>query len=338
MRLETKQILALALLGGGALWMTACGGGTTRGSEEPSMQPAAVEAEVPGEAPPAGVEGPGTASGEVADTAAEPAQPEPSEKERELALKERELEVRERELALEEARLAEQKAARRSTPRPTQPPAPAAEPRPEPVPEPEAAEPVTETAAAPAPLPEPEPEPREVLVRLPAGTELEVEFLSRLASDLNQPGDTFRARVIQPISEGGVLAVPADSEVVGRVVEAVSVQNKVGGQARLALEFTDLVLPSGTTAPIEATFAEQAKKETGKDAATIGGAAAAGALLGRILDRGDSKTKGTIIGAVVGAAAGTAAAAKTRGNEVEIPDGWVTRLVLGQPVELWVRR
>lgn len=318
---------ALVLLAAGALWTAACGGGSTSGEPSPqapeiveaAAEPAA-SAETPTSAEPA--EGPDTAM---------------TEKERELALRERELEIKEREIALQEAELAARERAAReaererraAAPRPAAPAAPAPEPR---------SEPERTAAAEPPPPPPPvEPEPEEVYVLVPAGTELDVEFLSRLASDLSAPGESFRTRVIEPVYAEGLPAIPAGAEIVGRVVEAAPVDKKVGGRSRLTLEFTDLVLPSGTTAPIAASFAERGKSETKRDAATIGGAAAAGAILGRILER-DDKSKGTLIGAIVGAAAGTAAAVKTQGEEVEIPVGAVLRLRLSDPVEVSVPR
>lgn len=132
----------------------------------------------------------------------------------------------------------------------------------------------------------------------------------------------------------GIAVIPAGSVVVGSVTEAVPLK-KIGGQAKLALEFNKLELTSGRSAPIDASFAEQGKSETGKDAATIGGAAAGGALLGRILSKND-KTKGTVLGAIVGAAAGTAVASKTKGQEVEIPAGTVITLKLDQAAQITV--
>jgi hypothetical protein len=98
---------------------------------------------------------------------------------------------------------------------------------------------------------------------------------------------------------------------------------------------TDLVLPSGETAPLAASFLREGRNETGRDAATIGGAAAGGAILGRILDR-DSKKRATVIGAILGAAAGTVIAAKTPGQEVEIPAGTVVAIELDRELRLEV--
>jgi len=207
--------------------------------------------------------------------------------------------------------------------------------------------PVTETAPAPAtpepapsfePAPAPEPlreEPRTIPVTVPAGTHLEVELTRTLASNTSSPGDAFRARVNEDVVQDGVVVIPRGSEILGEVTEAVPLK-KVGGQARLALRLTDLVLPSGRTVPVQASFVQEGRNETRRDAATIGGATASGAILGRILGKGD-RSCGSIIGALIGAAAGTAIASKTPGEEVVIPEGSVVTLRLDDSVQVRVR-
>jgi outer membrane lipoprotein SlyB len=131
------------------------------------------------------------------------------------------------------------------------------------------------------------------------------------------------------------VAIPAGSEILGEVVEAVS-PRRVGGQAKLELRFTDLVLPSGATVPIEASFVQKGRNETGRDAATIGGGAAAGAILGRVLKKGD-RSKGSVIGAIIGAAAGAVIASRTPGEEVVIPKGTRMGVRLDDSVRVRVR-
>lgn len=171
---------------------------------------------------------------------------------------------------------------------------------------------------------------------VPAGTVLEAQLLEGVSSESSEPGDIFRARIAGDVTADGGVAIPAGSEVVGVVTEAVAAR-KVGGRAKLAIKFTDLVLPSGGTVPIRASFVEEGRSQTGKDAATIGGAAAGGAVLGRILNRKD-RSKGTVIGAVIGAAAGTILASRTPGEEVVIPEGTVVNLKLDDGVEVRRRR
>jgi hypothetical protein len=167
-------------------------------------------------------------------------------------------------------------------------------------------------------------------VTVPAGTSFEVEFTKGLASNTSSVGQTFRARLLSDLRLEGTTAIPAGAEILGVVTEAVAAR-RIGGKAKLSLKITDLVLPSGSTLPIHASFLEEAKSKTGRDAATIGGAAAGGGLLGRILGQSG---KSTILGALVGAAVGTAIASRTAGEEVVIPEGSVVKLKLDEALAI----
>jgi len=240
-------------------------------------------------------------------------------RERRLAQRQAELEAREARLRREREALDQDRSEQADVDR-------QAEPAPEEVPE-DVQEPVV--------APEPEPvreEPRRIEATVPAGTTLEAELTRSVSSRTAAVGDTFRARVAQGVHQDGLLAIPAGSELVGEVTEVSSLK-RVGGQARLGLRFTDLVLPSGETVPISASFVEQGRSETRRDAATIGGAAEGGAILGRILNQGN-KTKGGVIGAIIGAAAGTAIASRTPGQDVTIAEGTTVSVRLDQSVEI----
>lgn len=265
-------------------------------------------------------------------------------REQRLAERQAELEARERQLR-ERVRTPEPRVEpRRETARKPEPepePERVAESRPaEPAEAPDTAdvvdvEPEPEREAEPEPEPEIE-EPRPEPATVPAGTVLEVEFLDSVSSQTSRPGDSFRTRVASDIREDGRVVIPRGSEIVGEVTEATPLR-KVGGRAKLSLKFTDLVLPSGQSLPIEASFVEQGRSETGRDAATIGGGAAGGAILGRILNRKD-RSKGAIIGAVIGAAAGAVIASRTPGEEVAIPEGTMVNVELNDSVRIRPRR
>ena len=182
-----------------------------------------------------------------------------------------------------------------------------------------------ETAPEPAPAPRPEP------VQVPAGTVLEAEVTRTVSSGKSAVGDTFRARVVEDVVADDRVAIPRGSEIVGEVTEAVSTR-KVGGKARLTVKFTDLVLPSGTTVPIDASFAGEGSSKTGRDAATIGGAAAGGAVIGHAI--GGNSRGGSLIGALLGAAVGAVIAAHLPGQEVTIPQGTVVHLSLNEPIQV----
>ncbi len=193
------------------------------------------------------------------------------------------------------------------------------------------AAPAPERSAEEAPA-RPRPEP--VIHTVTAGTVLDVEFLDGVSSRSSQAGDIFRARLAKDVAVEGTVVIPAGSIVKGTVTEAVSLK-KIGGTARLALDFNRLELPSGEVVPIVAGVSQAGKSETAKDAGTIAGATAGGAILGRLLSKKD-KGKGTVIGAIVGGAAGTAIAAKTKGEEIDIPPGTQLKIQLSEPAKVTV--
>lgn len=175
-------------------------------------------------------------------------------------------------------------------------------------------------------------EKRIVAVTVPASTGLEVEFLAGISSEEARVGDPVETFVFNDVMQDGRVAIPAGSVVAGQVTE-VQPAKKIGGRARLVLEFDTLRLTSGNEIAIRSSIEFVGKKQTGKDAATIGGSAAGGAILGRVLG-GDDKDKGTVLGAVVGAAIGTAVAAKNKTDPVMIESGETTELLLYEPVVL----
>jgi hypothetical protein len=322
---KTHPILP-ALLCGAALFTFACGRGEVADPAPPRLAqtqapPVAAEPQTPELQPvPRSVR----VEEQVPPPAVDRESPELSARERELADREAELDARER-------RLRQAQTQTQTRPAPSRPAAEEARPEPPRAVTPELAPP----ASAPEPEPAPEPvreEPRTASVTVPAGTQIDVEFTRRLASNTSSPGDSFRARVNQDLIQDGVVAIPAGSEILGEVTDALPLK-RVGGQARLALKFTDLVLPSGKTVPIDASFVQEGRNETRRDAATIGGVAAGGAVLGRILNRGN-RSRGSVLGAIIGAAAGTAIASKTPGEEVIIPEGSVVSLRLDDSVRV----
>lgn len=209
-----------------------------------------------------------------------------------------------------------------STPEPaTPPPAKVATEKPKPAPK---------AAATPAPAPEP------VMKTVAAGTPIELELIDGASSKTSQVGDVVAARVAKDVVVDGLVVLPAGTRVEGTVVEAVPLK-KIGGQAKLGLEFKRAQPAAGEATAIDAAYAVEGEKQSGKDAAKIGGGAAAGALLGRVISK--DKDKGTAIGAVVGAAAGTAAAAKTgQDNDVSFAAGSMIVVTLKAPVTVTVHR
>jgi len=153
-------------------------------------------------------------------------------------------------------------------------------------------------------------EPQAVSVSIPAGTSLAVTFGEMVTSETAQVGDNVTATLKSPVIAGDRVAFPAGSRVQGQVSDVKPAKKgfKDTGGA-LSISFNKIVAPDGHSASIAAGFTKLAEGSAGKKAAIIGGSAAGGLLLGKVLGK---DTKG---GALIGGAIGTAVAGGTKGKE-----------------------
>jgi len=178
----------------------------------------------------------------------------------------------------------------------------------------------------------PEPATRETEPPRPVvaeGTPLVIKLESTVSSARSQAGDTFLGRLSEPIEAGGHVLVPAGAEVRGKVLVAQG-SGRVKGRARLAVAFDRLEV-EGRKLEIETSSVDvTAEKQHGRDAKIIGGAAAAGALIGAIADGGSGAGKGVLIGG----AAGTGAVLVTKGQEIEFAAGNRVKVKLKRSVRL----
>ena len=170
--------------------------------------------------------------------------------------------------------------------------------------------------------------PSYVVVVVAAGTQFEVELLDTLSSGMNQVGDPVRGRLVGALFADGKRVAPAGAEVRGTITEVVPLK-KFGGQPRISVMFESLAVDNGTRVSVMASHTAAGKKQAGRDAAKIGGSAAAGAVIGHQVD-GD---KGKELGALIGGAIGTAVAAKT-GKEIELTAGTTIIVVLEDDVQV----
>lgn len=172
--------------------------------------------------------------------------------------------------------------------------------------------PVAAPVSAPAPAPEPPPPPPPIVV--PAGTAITVRVSQGLSSKTSQTGTPFTGVVVNSVSAGGVVAIPASSTVQGTVVTAKA-KGKVKGEGVLELALTQVSI-KGHSYPLQTSVWSQTEKGKGKrTAATTGGGAAGGALIGGLAGGG----KGAAIGAGVGAAAGFIGGGLTGNKQIEVP-------------------
>ena len=171
-------------------------------------------------------------------------------------------------------------------------------------------------------------------VTVPAGTVLPVELRTAVGSATSKVEDPVRGTLKRPVTIDGVEAVPAGSVVAGSVTEAAR-SARVKGRARVAFRFSSLDTP-GDAERLNirtATVVREAEGTKKKDAATIGGGAAAGAVIGGIVGGGDGAAKG----AAIGGGAGTGVVLSTRGKEVSLPAGTSVSVKLTEPVTVRVR-
>ncbi len=165
---------------------------------------------------------------------------------------------------------------------------------------------------------------------LAAGTVIRASLQHALTTDSNAPGDPFTAKVVDDVKMNDTVVIPMGSTVKGVVTDSRR-SGRVKGRAYMALKFTEVVLPSGQSYPLQASGTSRLAPATKKnDAMIIGGGAGIGTAIGAIAGGG----KGAAIGAATGGAAGTGAVLATRGKETGFSSGTTLNVKLTQPLKL----
>lgn len=168
---------------------------------------------------------------------------------------------------------------------------------------------------------------------IPQGTDVHVTLSTAVGSETSQVGDSLTATTTENIEIGGRMAIPAGSIIRGRVAhvnpgtKGMHISEKGGS---VVLAFDKVTTPAGDSEPLAASLTSMASS-TGKTAGIIGGSAAGGALLGKILG---GHTRDAELGAIVGGGIGTAVVAGTKGKELTIPAGTDLILTLNQPLKM----
>jgi hypothetical protein len=173
-------------------------------------------------------------------------------------------------------------------------------------------------AAAPAPA-------RPVTV--PEGTTLSIRLIDSIDSEKNSPGDTFRASVDSPVTLDDQVVIPANADVVGRIVTLQSA-GRFAGRSAVAIELTKLVVNGRSYDLHTDQFAREGSSRGKATAAKVGGGAALGAIIGGIAGGG----KGAAIGGAVGAGAGTGVSAATKGQQIRLTSEQVLNFRLESPL------
>jgi hypothetical protein len=179
-------------------------------------------------------------------------------------------------------------------------------------------------SAAPAPPP-----PQPVTVTVPANSIVTIRTIDAIDSSTNHAGEVFKASLDAPIVVDSRVIVPAGADAYVKLVSASSA-GRIAGRSELSLELASIVF-QGKTYNVASSDVKQTGASRGKrSAATIGGGAALGALIGAVAGGG----KGAAIGAAVGGGAGTGVQVLTKGQQVKIPSETRLDFTLQQPLDI----
>ena len=145
---------------------------------------------------------------------------------------------------------------------------------------------------------------------IPAGTEVSVRLGQTISSDKAKSGDSWTGTLANDIVVSGNTVAKKGDPVEGKVVTAEA-SGRLKGKAVLDLQLSSI---NGTPV-VTSTYGSEGSGHTTRNAASIGGGAAAGAVIGAIAGGG----RGAAIGSGIGGAAGAGGAAATGKKDIKYP-------------------
>ena len=148
-------------------------------------------------------------------------------------------------------------------------------------------------------------------------------------SAVNKAGEMFRASLAAPIVIRNEVIVPTGADLYLRLVDASSA-GRMAGRSGLTLQLASLEFQGQSYDLSSSEYQQTGASEGRRTAATVGGAAAVGAVIGGLIGGG----KGAAIGAGTGAGAGTVASAATKAQQIQIPAETKIDFTLQQPVSV----
>lgn len=188
------------------------------------------------------------------------------------------------------------------------------------------------------------------IVVVPAGTMFDARLATTISSEYSKIGDSVIASVSSPGVVGQQVPIPAGSQLIGQVVNAIPAKRfKAGAGGILEIRFTTLQTPDGQTYPIsasvdETTFKLQAgtggsrlAKGAAKTAAGAGIGAALGTALGAIAGGKEGVGRGAWSGAAIGGGLGVLSALAGKGGEIIIDSGFSLPIKLDQSFQAVVK-
>ena len=192
--------------------------------------------------------------------------------------------------------------------------------------------PVAQNQPQPVQAPPPPPQPTYRNVTVASGSTIPVRMTQTLDSATTEAGTPFSGVVASDILVDGIVAIPAGSNVSGRV-DAVQEAAHFKGSSMLTVSI-NTVTRRGERVEVSAEPYTVTGKGRGVNTAEkAAGGAAVGAILGGIFGGG----KGAAIGAAAGGGVGAGSQAVTRGQQVQIMSESVVRFHLNSPIAVRVR-
>jgi len=91
-------------------------------------------------------------------------------------------------------------------------------------------------------------------ITVPAETQVSIQMLSGIHTQVNHPNDLVTARILQPVYVDGRVALPSGSILDGRIT-MIRKSGHVHRPAELRLRFDEIILPDGQAQPMAAVLA-----------------------------------------------------------------------------------
>jgi hypothetical protein len=182
-------------------------------------------------------------------------------------------------------------------------------------------------------------------VNIPSGTVIELRMDTGLDSGSSQVNDAFRASVTRSVWIDGIIAIPGDSVVDGRVTMAQPAASK-SKSGVIGVAFTQITIdgkPYAINGVLTSLAADergqileeggvQGASSTGRNTVFIGGGAGAGTAIGALAGGG----KGAGIGALAGGGLGILGALLSHGEEARVPVGSTVAVELTRQITVTV--
>jgi hypothetical protein len=174
--------------------------------------------------------------------------------------------------------------------------------------------------------------PRQEFAMVPKGTRIPVRLRQGVSTERNNSGDTFSASLDSPLTIDVKTVAPSGATIEGILTDVVD-SGRVEGKASLTMILRRITIDDETYTLTTEPLTLVAGSTRKKDAAIIGGSAAAGAVVGAIAGGG----KGAAIGAAVGGGSGTGYVLSTKGDPVAYGPETRFTFVLTEAIDLPVQ-